>query len=99
MLCKILLSTILLLGAASLVQARGNNSGDGEENAIETILDDTFKWTYTLHTYNEEGADGENFLHGELLMTFPTTNFYSTQEFGFCMDLKNNLWDCVKIRT
>ena len=53
MLCKILLSPILLLVKSSLVQARGNNSGDGEENAIETILDDTFEWTYTLHTYNE----------------------------------------------
>ena len=99
MLRKILLSQSLFLSHTSLVLARGNNSGDGEENAIETVLDDTFRWKYTLSTYNEQGADGQNFLHGEIIMTYPTYTYYSTQEFGFCMDLKNNLWDCVKIRT
>ena len=53
MLRKILLSQSLFLSHTSLVLARGNNSGDGEENAIETVLDDTFRWKYTLSTYNE----------------------------------------------
>ena len=100
-----------LAAIAALANARGDNSGMGNDNCYETALvTGTEQGDLTVCTYNAyDDVEGTNEFHGDLYIDNyginPATNSsnvpYVWVEFGFCLEDPNNAtaWDCQLIKT
>ena len=96
-------SVALILPALAL--ARGDESGFGRENAVETVLLTTDKGEeLRLFTYNAINGDVLE-THGDLELDVPDSTAspvysqYRYREFGFCIEMDNGSWDCMKVQT
>lgn len=99
-------SFAIALLAPALAFARGDDSGFGRENAIETVLltserGDNLK----LFTYNALNGDVAE-IHGDLELSFDTFADASPLElqkryrsFGWCVEMATDSWDCMEVST
>ena len=95
-------SFAIALLAPALALARGDDSGFGRENAIETVLltserGDNLK----LFTYNALNGDVPE-IHGDLELSFDTFDDVYQQRyrsFGWCVEMAADSWDCMEVST
>lgn len=100
-----------LAAIAALANARGDDSGMGNDNCFETVLvPTTEQGTLTVCTYNAwDDVEDTNEFHGDLYIDgYGITQAtgvgnipYAWVEFGFCLEDPNNAtaWDCQLIKT
>ena len=84
---------------AAFAAARGDDSGIGYDNAIETAFDTgSDSWGLTLFMYNSQAADGTNEIHGDVDLQI-TDGAYKIV-YGFCLApaTEPSFWDCLAIR-
>jgi len=97
-------SFAIALLAPALAFARGDDSGYGRENAIETVLLERTKETLTLFTYNAWNGDVPE-IHGDLELTLapkpegqadPMAHL-PERAFGFCFEMTESTMDCMHV--
>ena len=86
---------------ASAVVGRGENNGNGGENALTYSMDIGLDagWSMNLHLYNAFANDINEF-HGDVELSFAEDPAISQfNEFGFCLNrVDTDIWDCLKAR-
>ena len=97
------IATLALTQKSLLVQARNDNNGSDQANAATITLLDNDDVVLTLHTYNSQSS-GEMELHGDIELRIkmnsdPDNRQVSFQEYGWCLEIEQDLWDCMIVRT